>query len=112
MNVGSSRATENRRMRQDALREYIQERGSVQYLFDLIEKAEQLDPTDPDFDKKLSQMRVVFDQRQKMLDKYMPALKASEISLEANIKATEVDMTGIADDMDERDIRVFEDRHD
>lgn len=74
----------------------------MQYLFDLIEKAEQLDPTDPDFDKKLAQMKVVFDQRQKMLDKYMPALKASEISLDANIKATEVDMTGVMDDIESR----------
>ena len=102
MQVGSSRATENKRIRQDALREYIQERGSVQYLFDLIEKAEQLDPSDPDFDKKLAQMKVVFDQRQKMLDKYMPALKASEISLDANIKATEVDMSGLMDEIEER----------
>ena len=90
-----------------ALREYIHERGSVQYLFDLIEKAEQLDPTDPDFDKKLAQMKVVFDQRQKMLDKYMPALKASEISLEANLKATQVDMMGIdTDDIESRHDRV------
>ena len=102
MQVGSSRATENKRIRQDALREYIQERGSVQYLFDLMEKAEQLDPSDPDFDKKLAQMKVVFDQRQKMLDKYMPALKASEISLDANIKATEVDMSGLMDEIEER----------
>ena len=103
MEVGSSRATENKRIRQEALREYIQERGSVQYLFDLIEKAEELDPTDPDFDKKLAKMKLVFDQRQKMLDKYMPALKASEISLEANLKATQVDMMGVdTDDIEAR----------
>ena len=29
-----------------------------------------------------------------------PKLKASEISLEANIKATEVDMTGVSDEVD------------
>ena len=107
MQAGSSRATENKRIRQDALRDYISERGSVQYLFDLIEKAEELDPTDPDFDKKLSKMKVVFDQRQKMLDKYMPNLKASEISLDANIRATEVDMRGVLDDPDDSDLQEY-----
>ena len=67
-----------------------------------VKKAEELDPTDPDFDKKLAKMKVVFDQRQKMLDKYMPALKASEISLDANVRATEVDMSGVIDDIEAR----------
>jgi hypothetical protein len=47
-------------------------------------------------------MKVVFDQRQKMLDKYMPALKASEITMDANIRATEVDMTGVMEDIEAR----------
>jgi hypothetical protein len=36
-----------------------------------------------------------------------PKLKASEISLEANLKATQVDMLGVSDDMDD-----IEGRHD
>ena len=41
--------TRNRLARQDALREYMQERGSVQYLFDIIEKIEKLDPESETF---------------------------------------------------------------
>ena len=68
MEVGSSRATENRRIRPGCSQGVHQEGGSVQYLFDLIEKAEELDPTDPDFDKKPAGDEAGIDQRQKMLD--------------------------------------------
>ena len=36
-----------------------------------------------------------------------PKLKASEVTLEANLKATQVDMLGVSDDMDD-----IESRHD
>jgi hypothetical protein len=65
--------TRNRLARQDALREYMQERGSVQYLFDIIEKIEKLDPNSETFQK-------VVDVRHKMLGKYLPELKATEIT--------------------------------
>ena len=85
MEVGSSRAKANRRVRQEALREYLSERGSVQYLLDLIEKVDQLDPQDPDFDKNLAKLKVSIDQRQKLLGRYLPELKATEIELEADV---------------------------
>ena len=98
MQTGVSRAQANRKMRQDALREYLQERGSVQHLLDLIEKVESLDPTHPDFDKDLAKYDKAITQRQRLLGKYMPDLKATEITADLNVKATEVDMTGVVDD--------------
>jgi hypothetical protein len=49
--------TRNRLARQDALREYMQERGSVQYLFDIIEKIEKLDPNSETFQQDLATLR-------------------------------------------------------
>ncbi len=72
--------TRNRLARQDALREYMQERGSVQYLFDIIEKIEKLDPESETFSQDLAKYSKVVDVRHKMLGKYLPELKATEIT--------------------------------
>jgi hypothetical protein len=98
MESGVSRAQTNKRIRQEALREYLQERGSVQHLLDLIEKVEGLDPDHPNFDKDLAKYDKAISQRQKLLGKYMPDLKATEITADLNVKATEVDMCGVQDD--------------
>lgn len=98
MESGVSRAQTNKRIRQETLREYLQERGSVQHLLDLIEKVESLDPTHPDFDKDLAKYDKAITQRQRLLGKYMPDLKATEITADLNVKATEVDMCGVQDD--------------
>jgi hypothetical protein len=101
MDHGVSRAQTQKRIRQDALREYLAERGSVQHLFDLIEKIEGLEPDHPNFDKDLAKYDKAISQRQKLLGKYMPDLKASEIKLDAQIQATEVNLMGV--DMDDAD---------
>jgi hypothetical protein len=85
MESGVSRAQANRRMRQESLREYLQERGSLQHLFDLIEKVESLDPHSDSFDKDLAKLKVSMDNRQKLLGKYLPELKATEIDMLADV---------------------------
>ena len=77
---GMHTKTRNRLVRQDALREYMQERGSVQYLFDIIEKIEKLDPNSETFQQDLAKYSKVVDVRHKMLGKYLPELKATEIT--------------------------------
>ena len=77
--MARTRAQANRELRKGALREYIQERGSVQYLFDLIEKIEGLDPDSSTFTNDLQKLKVALDARIKMMGKYMPDLKAQEI---------------------------------
>ena len=76
--MGATVASRNRKIRQDALREYLAERGSVQYLFDLIEKAEKLDPSTAR--DELPPIKAAIDARIKLLDKYMPSLKSMELT--------------------------------
>lgn len=72
--------TRNRLARQETLREYMQQRGSVQYLFDIVEKIEKLDPESDTFTQDLAKYSKVVDVRHKMLGKYLPELKATEIT--------------------------------
>jgi hypothetical protein len=58
----------------------MQERGSVQYLFDIIEKIEKLDPESGTFNQDLAKYSKVIDVRHKILGKYLPELKATEIT--------------------------------
>lgn len=71
-------AARNKKIRQESLREYMAERGSVQYLFDLIEKVEKLDPSTAR--DELPPIKAAIDARLKLLDKYMPSLKAMELT--------------------------------
>ena len=77
---GMHTKTRNRLVRQEALREYMQERGSVQYLFDIIEKIEKLDPESDTFNQELAKYSKVADVRHRMLGKYLPELKATELT--------------------------------
>ena len=79
--MAQTRAQANRQIRKDALRDYIKERGSIQYLFDLIEKIENLDPDSDVFSNDLSKYKAALDARIKMIGKYMPDLKAQELDL-------------------------------
>ena len=74
--------TRNRKIRQDTLREYMQERGSTQHLFDLIEKIENLDHESDTFNAELSKLKASADLRFKALAKYLPDLKSQEITAE------------------------------
>jgi hypothetical protein len=78
--MAATNAAKNRKIRQDTLREYITERGSVQYLFDLIEKIEQLDPSSEVFPNDLAKHKAALDARIKMVGKYLPELKATEVT--------------------------------
>ena len=73
-------ALANKKVRQDTLREYITERGSVQYLFDLIERIENLNVQDDTFMGDLAKYKVALDARIKMIGKYMPDVKSVEIT--------------------------------
>jgi hypothetical protein len=76
-----TRAQTNRQIRKEALRDYVKERGSVQYLFDLIDKIEGLDSNSQVFSQDLQKYKAALDARIKMIGKYMPDLKAQELDL-------------------------------
>jgi len=78
--MAKTRAQANRAIRQDSLREYMVERGSVQYLFDLLEKIEALDPAGETFQHEHTKLKTALDMRHKLLAKYLPDNKAVEVT--------------------------------
>jgi hypothetical protein len=75
-------AAHNKHLRQENLRQYLSERGSASYLFDIIDKIEQLNEHDENFQSELNKLKAVADLRFKMLAKYLPDLKSVELQTE------------------------------
>jgi hypothetical protein len=78
--MAKTRAQENRAIRQDALREWLSNKCTAQHLVDNIEKIEALDPSSDTFANELNKLKTANDQRIKILDKYLPNLKAMELT--------------------------------
>jgi esterase/lipase len=73
--MAQTRAQKNRAIRKDEIRAYLAERGRVEYVFDNIEKIEQLDANSQGFHKELLKIKTANDQRIRMLNKYLPDVK-------------------------------------
>lgn len=73
-------AARRRQERQDALRDYLSERGKLEYVFDNIEKMEKQKEGEELSSHMLNSIRTANDQRIRLLDKYLPTLKAEELS--------------------------------
>lgn len=86
---GVTRAQENKALRQEKLREWLSKKCTAQHLVDNINKIEALDPEDESFKNQLDKYRVANDQRLKVLDKYLPSLKQTDMNIEGNLTATE-----------------------
>ncbi len=78
--MGITRANKNREIRQDNLREWLSKKCTLQHLFDNINKIEDLDVKSKDFHNSLSKLKVANEQRLKLINKYLPELKATEIT--------------------------------
>jgi hypothetical protein len=77
--MAKTRAQRERGIRQDELRLYLAERGRLDYVFDNIQKIEELDPEeDKHFDKRLQQLKVANEQRIRLLNKYLPDMKEEQ----------------------------------
>ena len=77
--MAKTRAQRERGIRQDELRTFIAERGKLPYIFDNLEKIEELDPeTDQYFDKRLQQLKIANEQRIRLLNKYLPDMKEEQ----------------------------------
>jgi len=75
---GISRANENKRIRQEALREQLSNGGHIQHV---IENARKLEDLDNDLDAlKIQRLRASSEIKLKLINKYLPDLKAVEIS--------------------------------
>ena len=75
---GHSRADENRAIRQEALREQLSSQGHVQHVIDICEELNtlttHLEPIE------VTRKKIVLDTKLKLINKYLPDLKNTEIS--------------------------------
>ena len=70
-------ATRNRRVRQEALRDYLESRGLVDHVIDLADKLD--DESNPIAPDMVARMKVSIDTRLKLINKYLPDLKQTEL---------------------------------
>lgn len=79
---GKSRANENKRIRQEALREQLANQGHVQHVNDIAEKLRdlhtQLEPND------VTRLKAAADIKLKLINKYLPDVKMQEIDLSSS----------------------------
>jgi len=85
MRSGESRAQANKRIRQEALREQLRSQGHLQHLVDLIEKVEDFKKHRLDANK-IARLRLAMENRRYLINKYLPDLKAIEISGSLDIR--------------------------
>ena len=74
--VGVVRREENRKIRQDALREQLSNKGLIQKVLDTVDKLE--DPNIELDSTMVSRMSRATDARLRLISKYLPDLKATE----------------------------------
>ena len=78
--MAATAANKNRKLRQDALREWLSEKCTAQHLVDNIQKIEELDPDSESFANELAKYRTANEKRLKILNKYLPDLKSTELT--------------------------------
>jgi hypothetical protein len=76
--MAETRAQQNRKIRQDALREQLAAKGLVQHVLEISNKLQEpevpLEPND------IQRLRAAADIKLKLIDKYLPSLKGVELS--------------------------------
>lgn len=78
MSDNRSHARRRRAERQDVMREYLAERGKLDYVLDNLEKIERQGAEM--LPQELQALKIANEQRIRLLNKYLPDLKAMEIS--------------------------------
>lgn len=90
--MAKTRAQKTRAIRQEELRAKLEAGGHLQYAVENIKKIEELEPSDS-FNQLLTKYKTAAELRLRMVNKYLPDLKSSEITGEGGgsitIKVTE-----------------------
>jgi len=74
--MGTTAATRNKQVRQEALREQLSAQGHVQHVVDILDEIKDLKR---DLDSNdLARYKVVLDTKLKLISKYLPDLKSVE----------------------------------
>lgn len=76
--MAKTRAQLNRAVRQEALREQLAQQGHVQHVVEIAEKLSNLD--DALDSNEVNRLKIVIDTKLKLMNKYIPDLKSTEIT--------------------------------
>lgn len=74
----ATRAQLNRKVRQEALRDQLSSQGHIQHVIDMVDKIR--DPAHPLADDMLARYKVAIDAKFKLIAKYAPDLKNTELT--------------------------------
>ncbi len=88
---GNSRANENRKIRQEALREFLSKKCSVEQVIDIANKLEDLSGLPMD-STEVQRLKSAADIKGKLINKYLPDVKSIELTGEDG-EAIKVDNT-------------------
>lgn len=75
----TTNANKNRALRQEALREFLSKKCTLQHILKNLLIIEGLDPEAETFQNDLAKYKVANEQRLKLLGKYLPDLKNTEL---------------------------------
>lgn len=75
---GITRAQANRAIRQEALRAQLENQGHIQHVSDLVDKIK--NPDEVIDDHMLGRYKIAIDAKLRLVNKYLPDLKATEVS--------------------------------
>ena len=78
--MAATRAQTNRVIRQEALREQLSKQKHVEKVIDNIKKIEQLDANSENAKVQADIYRIANEQRLKLINKYLPDLRTTEIT--------------------------------
>jgi hypothetical protein len=100
--TGITRANENRRIRQEALREQLSNKQLLQQVILIAEKLEDLDgkinPENSEIDAlKITRLKHSADLKLKLVNKYLPDLKAMEMDMDNGSGPVQVHVIKLAD---------------
>lgn len=80
--MAATKAAQNKKIRQEALREWLSNKCTAQHLVDNLEKIEEQAASEEPNMNKVNAYKVANDQRLKILNKYLPDL--SNVTLEGD----------------------------
>ncbi len=78
--MAETRAQLNRAVRQEALREQLAGKGLVQKVLVDIGEIDDLDIEEDHFKNHMDKLSLAIDKRMKLINKYLPDLKATELT--------------------------------
>lgn len=85
--MGKNIKSATREVRREELIRFLQERGKLQYVFDIIKKLE--DETVELDALQIQRLRAAMDTRVRLLGKYLPDMKAIEMTAEVAVSSAD-----------------------